>query len=190
MIEADKLWADFLALCDSGGRRAGTESEVRSLELAKQRLAAIGPGVRAENVAYAGWRLTEASLTRPDGAALACNPLLGSQSTPAGGVTAEVCDLGRGTPEDFERRASDIPGRFVLVRHEYPFSPQHVHRRRKLGWAMERGAAGFIIANPHPGSGPVSGSSGRGGQAGIPAVGTDFESARATRAAGTGRRCI
>lgn len=175
--ESDELWADFLALCDCGGRRAGTASEEQSLELARQRLAAIGPGVRVEKVAYAGWRLEDASLTRPDGATLVCNPLLGSQSTPIGGVRAEVCDLGRGAPEDFERRASDIPGRFVLVRHEYPFSAQHVHRRRKLGWAMERGAAGFIIANPHAGSGPVSGSSGRGGQAGIPAVGTDFESA-------------
>jgi Zn-dependent M28 family amino/carboxypeptidase len=42
---------------------------------------------------------------------------------------------------------------------------------------MERGAAGFIIANPHPGAGPVTGSSGRAGQRGIPAVGTDLESA-------------
>ena len=79
------------------------------------------------------------------------------------GVVAEVCDLGRGTPEDFESRASDIGGRLVLVRHEYPFSVEHIHRRRKLAWAIERGAAGFIIANPLPGAGPVTGSSGRAG---------------------------
>jgi Zn-dependent M28 family amino/carboxypeptidase len=42
---------------------------------------------------------------------------------------------------------------------------------------MERGAAGYIIANPYPGAGPVAGSCGRGGQTGIPALGTDFESA-------------
>jgi hypothetical protein len=176
MIDSDGLWSDFLALCDCGGRRAGTPSEERALEIAKKRLAAIAPGVRVEEVQYAGWRLNEASLDLR-GAALACNPLLGSQSTPAQGVSAPVCDLGRGAPEDFERCASAIPGRFVLVRHEYPFSAQHVHRRRKLAWATERGAAGFVIANPHPGSGPVSGSSGRAGQAGIPAVATDFESA-------------
>lgn len=185
MIDADELWRDFLALCACGGRRAGTPSEERALAFARERLAAIGGGVRVERVTYAGWRLAQASLTLTDEAALACNPLLGSQSTPAEGVSAQVCDLGRGALEDFERRADDIPGRFVLVRHEYPFSPQHVHRRRKLGWAMERGAAGFIIASPHPGSGPVSGSSGRGGLAGIPAVGTDFESAaRLVRAGG------
>ena len=28
------LWSDFLALCDCGGRRAGTESETQSLDLA------------------------------------------------------------------------------------------------------------------------------------------------------------
>jgi Iap family predicted aminopeptidase len=171
------LWSDFLALCDCGGRRAGTESETKSLDLAQQRLATIGGQVRAEPVTYAGWRLHHASLVLEDGTRLSCNPLLGSQSTPATGVSAAICDIGRGTPEDFERHASRIPGRFVVVRHEYPFSPQHVHRRRKLAMAMERGAAGFIIANPHPASGPVSGSSGRAGQAGIPAVGTDLEAA-------------
>ena len=36
------LWSDFLALCDCGGRRAGTESETKSLDFAEQRLAAIG----------------------------------------------------------------------------------------------------------------------------------------------------
>ena len=181
------LWSDFLALCDCGGRRAGTESETKSLDLARQRLATIGPHVRAASVTYAGWRLHRASLLLDDGSSLSCNPLLGSQSTPEGGVSAEIWELGRGAPEDFERHAAEIRGRFVLVRHEYPFSAQHVHRRRKLALAMERGAAGFIIANPHPASGPVSGSSGRGGQAGIPAVGTDFEAAERLSSLGGSR---
>jgi hypothetical protein len=139
-------------------------------------LAAIGT-VRAEPVGYAAWRLRDAALSLPDGTALACNPLLGSQSTPPEGIRAEVCDLGRGTREDFARHGAKLRNRFALVRHEYPFSPQHVHRRRKLAWAMEFGAAGFIIANPVPGAGPVCGSSGRAGGAGIPAVATDYESA-------------
>lgn len=172
------LWSDFLALCDCGGRRAGTESEEKALQFAEKRLSEVGGRVRAERVPYAGWRCKEAALTLPGGAALACNPLLGSQSTSLDGVTADVVDLGRGTAEDFDNRAAEISGRLVLVRHEYPFSPQHIHRRRKIAWAMERGAAGFIIANPHPGAGPVTGSSGRAGQQGIPAVGTDLESAQ------------
>jgi Zn-dependent M28 family amino/carboxypeptidase len=110
--------------------------------------------------------------------------LLGSASTPSQGITADVIDLGRGTPDDFARHAREIAGRCVLVRHEYPFSAVHVHRRRKYGWAMEHGAAAFIIANPLPASGPVAGSSGRGGAAGIPAVATDFESAARLAASG------
>jgi aminopeptidase YwaD len=181
----DALWDDFNALCDCGGRRAGSTSEASALQLMQQRLAAIAPAVRVVRVPYAAWRLNGAALTLRDGARLACNPLLGSESTPAEGITAEVCDLGRGTLEDFESRASDIRGRFALVRHEYPFSTSHIHRRRKLAWAMERGAAGFIIANPVAGAGAVVGSSGRGGQAGIPAVGTDCESAAQLAGAST-----
>lgn len=181
------LWSDFVALCDCGGRRAGTESEERALAFAQQRLGAIGPAIRLQRVDYAGWRLHDASLTLSDGTVLACNPLLGSASTPPDGRIAEVCDLGRGTAEAFESRAAEIAGRFVLVRHEYPFSPQHIHRRRKLAWASERGAAGFIIANPQARAGSVSGSSGRAGQAGIPAIGTDFESAAKLAAAAEAR---
>ncbi len=168
---------DFAALCDFGGRRAGTASEDSALKFALKRLGAIDPSAAIEQVAYAGWRCSAAALTLTDGTPLACNPLLGSASTPPQGITAEVVDLGRGAPEDFAKHAHEITGRCVLVRHEYPFSAVHVHRRRKYGWAMEHGAAAFIIANPHPAGGPLSGSSGRGGAAGIPAVATDYESA-------------
>lgn len=184
------LWSDFLALCDCGGRRAGSESEERALRLTEQRLAAMGPAVHVERVDYAGWRVLDAALTLADGTALSCNPLLGSQSTSPDGLIAQVLDLGRGTAEAFERHASQIAGRLVLVRHEYPFSPQHIHRRRKLAWATERGAAGFIIANPIAGGGPVTGSSGRAGRKGIPAVGTDFESAARLSAAADAKTAV
>src|SRR4051812_38673037 len=179
-----QLQLDFTALCDFGGRRAGTPDEASALQFAHARLAAIRPTAALEPVPYAGWRCAAATLTSSDGSLLACNPLLGSASTPAQGISAEVIDLGRGTPEDFTRHASEIAGRCVLVRHEYPFSAEHVHRRRKYGWAIEHGAAAFIIANPFPQSGPVSGSSGRGGAAGIPAVASDFESAARLAACG------
>lgn len=181
------LEQDFAALCDCGGRRAGNADERAALELVHARLAAISPAAAMEPVTYAGWRCSQATLTLDDGTALACNALLGSQPTPAGGISAEVVDLGRGAPEDFARHARDIAGRFALVRHEYPFSATHVHRRRKYGWAMEHGAAGFIIANPLRDAGPVAGSSGRGGGTGIPAVATDFESAARLAARGTQR---
>jgi aminopeptidase YwaD len=179
-VAADaRLWRDFNAICDCGGRLAGSTSETRALELALTLLREIDPrSAHSVSVAYAGWRSDECSLQLLAGdRALACKPLLGSQSTSPAGLAAEVLDLGRGTPGQFEQHAREVAGRIVLVRHEYPFAAGHLHRRRKYGWAMERGAAAFIIASPFPGGGVVSGSSGRGGESGIPAVATDYESA-------------
>src|SRR5476651_1237853 len=182
-----ELQGYFAALCDCGGRRVGTAAEQAALEFAHTRLTTINSTTIVEPVAYAGWHCSAATLTLDDGTPLVCNPLLGSASTPPEGITAEVVDLGRGMLDDFARHARDIAGRLVLVRHEYPFSATHVHRRRKLGWAMEHGAAGFIIANPLRNAGPLSGSSGRGGGVGIPAVATDFESAARMAANGATR---
>ena len=131
VLAADtQLWGDFLALCDCGGRQAGSASGQAALRLAHELLSAIDRSTRVEPVTYAGWRCFEASLELEDGTALACNRLLGSESTPPPGISTEVIDLGRGTPEEFERNARDIAGRFVLVRHEYPFAASHIHRRR------------------------------------------------------------
>jgi len=152
-LEADKdLLADFHALCDFGGRRAGTESERRALAWLRGKLSTMGatagiggPALfRSEPVTYAGWTPGPCSLSLADGTPLVINPLLGAQSTPPEGLVAEVVDLGRGTEEDFARNASALKGRIALVRHEYMFSSQTIHRRKKLGWAMERGAAGFL----------------------------------------------
>ena len=172
------LIADFNALCDFGGRRAGTDSERRALAWLRGKLSAMGGTFRSEPVTYAGWTPGPCSLSLADGTPLVINPLLGAQATPPEGLVAEVVDLGRGTEEDFARLASKLPGRIALVRHEYMFSSQTIHRRRKLGWATERGAVGFLIASPGPGVGPVSGSSGRAGGPGIPAAATDYESAQ------------
>ena len=171
------MWADFLALCDLGGRLAGSESEAAALDFAEKRLAAVpGATFRAEPVEYPGWRCRTAQLTHAvTGVSLPCTPLLGTAAT--AGVVAEVLDLGLGRPEDFERHANRIRGRIVMVRHEYPFATGHVHRRVKLGLAQQMDAVGFLIAHPENGIGPVSGSSGRNGGAGIPALGIGAEAA-------------
>ena len=177
--EAAATWEDFIALCDLGGRLAGSPSEAAALDLAFGRLAEVqGAEVRADTVSYPGWHYRTAALTdATTGAAFACTPLLGTAST--AGLVAEVLDLGAGRQADLARHARDIGGRIVMVRHEYPFSPGHVHRRVKLGWAQDKGAAGFLIAHPEHGVGPVSGSSGRNGGVGIPALGVGSETASA-----------
>jgi aminopeptidase YwaD len=175
------MWADFQALCDLGGRLAGSVSEAAALAFARQRLEAVpGARVREDPVDYPGWRCRTAQLTSAmSDVAFPCTPLLGTAS--AAGLAAEVLDLGLGRPEDFERHASRSRGRIVMVRHEYPFASGHVHRRVKLGLAQQMGAVGFLIAHPESGVGPVSGSSGRNGGAGIPALGIGIETADAFR---------
>src|SRR6266478_8471158 len=175
------MWADFQALCDLGGRVAGSASEAAALAFARGRLGAVpGAKVRDDPVDYPGWRCRMAQLTSATtGSAFQCTPLLGTASAAA--IVAEVLDLGLGRVEDFERDADRIRGRIVMVRHEYPFASGHVHRRVKLSLAQQMGAVGFLIAHPEGGVGAVSGSSGRNGGAGIPALGIGVEAAEAFR---------
>src|SRR5260370_33433419 len=110
------MWADFQALCDLGGRVAGSASEAAALAFVRGRLAAVpGAKVRDDPVDYPGWRYHTAQLTNAmTGVALQCTPLLGTAS--AAGVVAEVLDLGLGRVEDFERHANRIRGRIVMGR--------------------------------------------------------------------------
>ena len=161
-VSADReLWPDFLAICDCGGRLAGTESEQRAFALVESRAeAATGVKGRSIPVPYGGWSAKKASLQLPGGAITACHALVRSVATPPGGLTAEVVDLGRGTPEEFEAHAGDIKGRMVLVRHELMFVAGTIHRRRKYLAAVEAGAVGLPDCRA-VGRAPSPGSSGR-----------------------------
>jgi aminopeptidase YwaD len=114
-----------------------------------------------------------------------CHPLVRTIATGASGLTAEVIDIGRGTPEEFEAHKAEINGRIVLVRHELMFAAGTIHRRRKYDMARANGAVGFLIAGPLAGH-VVAGSSGRDAGEGIPALGVAPETAAklARRAAG------
>ncbi|QHJ00247.1 M28 family peptidase [Xylophilus rhododendri] len=180
------LMADFHTLCNFGGRLAGTPGEAAAMAWAVARLGEIGSSRRVD-VPYAGWRALAWSLRVEGGAELACYPLLRSADTPAEGLVGEVLDLGEGRTEDFDRAGEAVRGRIVLVRHEYPFSSRHMHRRRKYDLAMARGAIGFLMANPLPPGGLLSGSSGRAVDGpGIPAAYVDAASCAAILAAAPG----
>src|SRR5580658_1446222 len=144
------LWRDFLALCDCGGRLAGTPSEAAALALLREAGArATGRDAVVVPTPYGGWTAQAASVTLLDGKRripLACLPLIRSAS---GSVTADVIDLGRGTAEEFAQAgtaqaATTLAGRIALVRHEYMFSSGHLHRRSKYAAALRAGATGFL----------------------------------------------
>jgi len=172
-----KIWADFEAICDTGGRLAGTASEAAALEFVRKAGAdATGVAPSVVPTPYPGWSCEEATLELINGdrrIPLTCLPLVRSAS---GEVEAEVVDVGRGTPGEFAASAGVLKGRIALVRHEYMFASGHIHRREKYAAAMAAGAVGFLIASPLATS-PVAGSSGRGNEPGIPAMGICPEAA-------------
>jgi len=187
-IAADPdLTRDFETLCSFGGRLTGTESERLALDFVGERGArASGVSCQTLPVNYGGWRALRAELRLVDGSRAACHPLVRSVATPSEGLTAEVVDLGRGTPEEFASHWAEIAGRFVLVRHELMFAAGTIHRRRKYEMSREAGAVGFLIAGPLPG-GLVAGSSGRdAGADGIPAAGIAPETAARLARTGSG----
>ncbi len=150
-LAADEaLWRDFNDICDCGGRLSGTESEKKAFALLRERVRAASPANsgRSIPVPYNGWQAKSATLKLPGGAFASCHPLVRTIATP--GLTAEVIDLGRGTPDEFEAHKAEIAGRIVLVRHELMFAAGTIHRRRKYDMARANGAVGFLIGGRWP----------------------------------------
>ena len=183
------LLGDFDEICACGGRFAGSPSEAKAAAFLSARLREIAGGVRVHTFPSPRWTREHSSVRLPDsGVELASTSLVLSPATPADGLELEVIDVGRGTVEEFREHRDEIPGRAVLVPHEFPFSLSHVHRRRKYGWAKAAGARGFLISNNIPGCGVVTGSSGRGAPDDLPSVGLSYEGgALLRRAAAAGR---
>ena len=181
------LWPDFLKLCDFGGRLAGSPGEASARDWAAGCLATIpGGALRRDPVRYAGWTCREARLTAlATGQDLAVTPLLAGAATPPEGLVLEVVDCARGGPEQIALAGEAVRGRAVLVRHEYPFASWTIHRRVKLAAAIDAGAAAFLIAQPEPGIGPVSGSAGVAAGRMIPALGLSAEAASRIAAPGS-----
>ena len=182
---------DFHAICDFGGRFAGSEGEAAACDWLEARLQQVtGKAPRREPVDYRGWSRGEAVLEHLDGSGTTyeCISLVRSPPTSAGGLEADLVDIGRGTEADFDAAGAAVDGNVVLVRHEYMFAADTVHRRRKYEWALDRGAAGFLIAGHVQGSDlPVTGSSGATSERGIPAAGISAVTAQALTRDGPAR---
>ncbi len=174
-----ELENDLRSLASTGGRLIGSSSEAEATRMLRERLAAI-PGVRPIEHAfdYSAWRnvRSEVRVLSPASQTLRAHALYWSAETLPDGLLAEVVDVGRGTQEEFDRLSTQIKGRAVLVRHEFPFSSTTIHRRLKYNWSREHGAAAFLIANNQPGEYLVTGSCGQDATDNIPGFGVSLES--------------
>lgn len=180
------LVTDLERVCGFGGRFAGSAGEVAARAFLKERLSELpGASVSSAPFPFRTWERDTQRLHLLGGngveTELAATSLV--LSPDAEGLELELVDLGRGSREDFRAHWNDIKGKAVLVQHEFPFSVSHIHRRFKYGWAVEAGAAAFLIANFQPGVGVVTGSSGNGADHDIPALGVSLEAGRALSSA-------
>ncbi|TCI00130.1 Zn-dependent exopeptidase M28 [Roseococcus sp. SYP-B2431] len=177
------LWPDFDAICGFGGRLQGTPGCDAAFDFVAGRMGALGP-VGEAPTRYHGWSLDRIRVTTPDGAEIPALPLLGSVSTPEGGIELDVLDLGRGTPDDIAAAGEAVRGKAVLLAHEYAFAAGTIHRRVKLGAAAAAGAAAVVMVHP---AGPVSGGA---NLCPVPGFGLGADGARRLRAAGRARFLI
>jgi len=177
--EDDQLMQDFSRICDCGGRVAGSPGEEEATRLLEASLSRVSGGrLEVQRNDHPLWEADRFHLRLvPGGEEFACIPLLGSAPTPPDGLVREVVDLGLGHPEDFDRERHALAGRIALVRHEYPFTADHIHRDTKARMAEACGAHGFLIAHQEHGAGPVSGSSSGRPSEGIPSFGVGAEAA-------------
>ena len=179
---SDEVLDNLLVLCDGfGSRFAGSPSEKQAADFIAEKLASYGlPLVEKEAVTYTGWRRGDARLEilYPVQETIPCITL---PHSPPIDITADIVDLGDGSPANFEARGADLPGKFAFTNSvTYPQgSKRWIHRHEKFDRAMLAGAAGFIFVNHYPGYGPATGSIGPdepySGQAVIPGISISME---------------
>jgi Zn-dependent M28 family amino/carboxypeptidase len=178
----DEMSENLEALCDGlGSRFAGSEEEAEAAQFLAEKMREYGlASVRKEAVTYTGWVRGDVSLhiLEPVESEVACITL---PHSPPVDVTAEVVDVGDGSPEDFEAMAEELAGKFVLTNSvTYPGSSKRwIHRNEKYGRALLAGAAGFIFVNHYPGYGPATGSIGQDepqcGPGAMPGISVSYE---------------
>ncbi len=161
-------------LCDEfGSRFGGTEGEKLAADFIAAKYEEYGlKNVHLEPFEYLGWRRGEVTLEiiEPIQKEISCITL---PHSPACEVEGEVFFIGEGHPDDFDKHADEIKGKFLMTNSVlYPKkSPRWIHRQEKFGRSLMAGATGFIFVNHYPGYGPATGGIGSHGMgAPIPGV--------------------
>ncbi len=134
--------SNLRALAMPGGRLSGSENGHKAEKFVAGKLREYGlANVHFEPFEMLTWQDYETVVT-----VLSDEPLVlegsyalgNTMSTPEDGVTAEVVDIGKGLPEDFENHSEEIKGRFVMAKRG------GAHRGSKMHSAIEHDAVGIL----------------------------------------------
>ena len=163
---------------DIGPRLAGTPNEARARDVLAETLNRYGlSSVRTEAFPHSAWTPVHEMLAimEPVTRDLSCRCAGLSPSTPGAGAEAEAVLLESGDRREFQERASEVAGRFVLA----PYYP--VPRQVKTPLAAAHGAVALIETRNAPGALQPARTCAFGQKADIPVASISLEDAEYIR---------
>jgi hypothetical protein len=145
--EAEK---NLYHICDNiGPRFVGTPGYLESAEYMAEVFRGYGlDKVELEEFPLMAWKrgdVATLSIVSPMKRDIPCHELPYSGSTPKGGVSAEVIDIGSGTKDDLDRLGDQLKGKLALC------TGLSSHRSDIYQACEARGAVGFLLSCPKPG---------------------------------------
>ncbi len=171
-------WETLVSLVDIENRMAGHEGEREGAETLAETLEELGlREVTVEAFDVPGWWRGASSLDLPGhgGTYAHQHQVIALPGSPAGEESAELVDVGHGTPAEFED--TDVEGAIAMASSKTPEDHgRWIHRKEKYEAAVEGGAVGFVFRNHVEGCLPPTGGIHSGdGPGEIPAVGVSRE---------------
>lgn len=187
-----EIWTSTEALdnltrmCSFGSRFGGSESERLAVDYMVAKFKEYGMDKAAkEHYHHLGWQRGTASvqMVSPEVKEYKCIslPHVGTHE-----VSGEMVYVGHGTSFEFD--AYDIRGKIVMLNTRSPsYFPRPIHRKEKLGRAIEGGAVGIVFMRWEPGLLEETGSTFHDRECPIPAISVSREVGEEWRRAGKGR---
>jgi Zn-dependent M28 family amino/carboxypeptidase len=165
---------NLAGMCSFGSRFGGSESERLAVEYMVGKFKEYGVDAAAkEHYHHLGWTRGSASVQTltPECKEHKCIslPHVGTHD-----VTGEMVYVGHGTSHEFD--AYDIRGKVVMLNTRSPsYFPRPIHRKEKLGRAIEGGAVGIVFMRWEPGLLEETGSTFHDRECPIPAISVSRE---------------
>jgi hypothetical protein len=145
VITGSEIAGNLRVLCMPGGRLSGSPNGAQAEQWVADKLHQYGlSNVHFEPFDMTTWcdRKTEVTVLGDDAEELQFVQALGNcLSTPPQGIVGELVDVGLGAAEDFQAKADQLQGKFVLA-HD-----SHEHRSTKMYLALQHGALGLLLAS-------------------------------------------